>query len=104
MEATHMSMPFNDFEDALKHLPKFISGIDLVGQHKTIGDLAFRVQHEIDLAVEGEPNEITQDAKGHPLRATDCTKHWGKCRTFLRRCAVSTRAPETACKDDGAPR
>lgn len=75
------AIPFKDFADALKNFPSFIGGLDLVGQHKTISDLAFRVQHEIDLATEGEPNEIT-DVK----RATDRTKRWQKCRSYLLRC------------------
>ena len=79
-----MSVPFKDFDDALRHLPKFIGGIDLVGQHKTISDLAFRVQFEIDLAVEGEPNEIKCP------RRSDTTKRWQKCRWFLSRCRAST--------------
>lgn len=43
-----MIPPFKSFDEALKALPVFIGGIDLVGQHKTIDDLAFRVQHEIE--------------------------------------------------------
>lgn len=76
--------PFKNFEDALKALPSFIGGLDLVGQHKTIEDLAFRVQHEIDLATKGEPNEITDN-----VRPTDRTKRWSKCRAFLLRCKAT---------------
>jgi hypothetical protein len=78
-----MAMPFKNFDDALKSLPSFIGGIDLVGQHKTISDLAFRVQHEMDLATEGEDNEITCK------RQTDTTKRWWKCRAYLLRCEAS---------------
>ena len=79
-----MSKPFKSFEEALKALPFFIGGIDLVGQHKTIEDLAFRVQHEIDLATEGDENEITCK------RQSDTTKRWSKCRAFLFRCKATT--------------
>lgn len=79
-----MAIPFENFEDALHHLPTFIGGIDdLVGQHKTVADLAFRVQHEIDLATEGESNEI------QCKRQSDTAKRWSKCRAFLLRCRAS---------------
>ena len=81
--------PFKSFEDALRALPSFIGGIDLVGQHKTIEDLAFRVQHEINLADEGEDNEITCCK-----RQADTTKRWQKCRTFLLRCKATTEREE----------
>lgn len=75
-----VSIPFKDFDEALSALPPFIGGIDLLGQHKTIGDLAWRVQFEIDLATEGEPNEIVCK------RQSDTTKRWSKCRAYLLRC------------------
>ena len=40
----------------------FIGGIDLVGQHHNPSDLAFSMQHEIDLHNEGEPNELVTSA------------------------------------------
>jgi len=43
------------FARALKHLPKCITGLDPVGQHKTVSDLVFLVQFQIDLYLEGEP-------------------------------------------------
>lgn len=76
-------MPFKSFEEALNALPNFIGGIDLLGQHKTIADLAFRVRHEIDLWVEGEENEISCP------RQTDTTKRYQKCIRFLRRCEAT---------------
>ena len=78
-----MAQPFASFEEALRAMPKFIGGIDLVGQHKTISDLAFRVQFEIDLTVEGDSNEIVC------RRQSDTTKRWAKCRAFLLRCKAS---------------
>jgi hypothetical protein len=72
----------------LAALPPFIGGIDTMGQHKTVADLAFRVRHEMDLATEGEPNEIKC------ARQTDTTKRWSKCRAFLLRCKATTEAPE----------
>lgn len=75
--------PFKSFEEALKRFPAFIGGLDLIGQHKTIEDLAFRVRFEIDLATEGEPNEITCK------RQSDTTKRWQKCRAFLLRCKAT---------------
>ena len=41
------------FEQALKRVPVFII-LDLVGQHFTVSDLRFAVQHEIDLHEEGD--------------------------------------------------
>lgn len=41
----------------------FIGGIDLVGQHFTPSDLAFSMQHEIDLHNEGEDNELDTPSK-----------------------------------------
>lgn len=84
-----MIPPFKSFDEALKALPPFIGGIDLLGQHKTVADLAFRVQHEIDLATEGEPNEI------QCRRQSDTAKRWSKCRAFLLRCK-STQEQEEA--------
>ena len=75
-----MAVGFKNFAEALRHLPKFIGGVDLVGQHKTIADLASLVQHEIDLATEGEPSEITCP------RRSDTAKRWWACRAYLRRC------------------
>jgi hypothetical protein len=83
-----MAVPFKNFNEALKALPKFlVDNIDLVGQHKTIFDLAFMVQHEIDLAVEGEPNDITR-----PERQSDQTKRWQQCKAFLARCKATQGA------------
>ena len=82
-----MAIPFASFEDALSRLPKFIGGIDPLG-HKTISDLAFLVQHEIDLWVEGESNEIECP------RRTDTTKRYQRCRAFLDRCDASLVAEE----------
>lgn len=43
------------FEQATKILPKVLyAGLDTVGQHKTIGDLRFMAQHELDLEIEGD--------------------------------------------------
>ncbi len=43
------------FEQALRRLPRCVrGGLDLMGQHKTVDDLRFLVQHEIDLYEEGE--------------------------------------------------
>lgn len=81
-----MAKPFKNFDEALKAFPAFIGGLDLVGQHFTISDLAFRVQFEIDLATEGEPNEIICE------RQTDTTKRWQKCRAYLLRCEASREA------------
>jgi len=88
-----MAIPFKSFEEALKALPAFIGGIDLIGQHKTIGDLAFRVQFEIDLATEGEPNEI------QCKRQSDTTKRWQACRAFLLRCEASEDSVSGAPKE-----
>ncbi len=46
------------FKAAIKKLPKCIGGLDLVGQHKTVADLRFLVQHEIDLFNEGQETDI----------------------------------------------
>lgn len=78
-----MAIAFKSFDEALKALPTFIGGIDLVGQHKTVADLSFLVQHEIDLAVEGEDNDI------QCKRQSDTTKRWQKCRAFLLRCKAT---------------
>jgi hypothetical protein len=83
-----MAKPFTDFEEALSVLPPFIGGIDLLGQHKTIADLAFRVRHEMDLAIEGEDNEI------QCLRQSDTTKRWQRCRVFLARCQATLNQDE----------
>jgi hypothetical protein len=83
-----MIPPFNNFEEALRAMPSFIGGLDLVGQHKTITDLEFRVQHEIDLATEGEDNEIVCK------RQTDTTKRWQRCRAFLLRCKATRELVE----------
>jgi len=82
-----MAVPFKSFNEALYHLPSFIGGIDLVGQHHMIADLAFAVQHEMDLATEGEPNEI--ECK----RRSDTTKRWQACRNYLARCYASGVEP-----------
>jgi hypothetical protein len=42
------------FDQARKRLPKCITGLDLVGQHKTVSDLVFLVQFQVDLYLEGE--------------------------------------------------
>lgn len=75
-----MAVPFKSFDEAVSALPSFLGGLDLVGQHKTISDLAFLVQHEMDLATEGEENEINCP------RQSDTTKRWQKLRAFLARC------------------
>jgi hypothetical protein len=80
---------FKDFNDALKNLPSFIGGIDLVGQHFTISDLAFRVQHEIDLYEEGEDNEITCQR-----RHSTTLIRLAKCKVFLSRCKAPTYSSE----------
>ena len=79
-----MIPPFKNFDEAWAALPIFIYPDPF--QHKTIADLAFLVQHEIDLATEGEPNEIKCK------RQSDTTKRWQKCRTFLLRCKSSQEA------------
>lgn len=78
-----MAAPFKSFDQAVAALPSFIGGIDLVGQHKTVADLAFLVRHEMDLATEGDPNEITCP------RQSDTTKRWQRCRAFLARCKAT---------------
>jgi hypothetical protein len=80
---TYYAVPFVNFEEALSALPPFIGGIDLLGQHKTVADLAFRVQHEIDLATEGEENELQCS------RQSDTTKRWQRCRAYLLRCKAT---------------
>lgn len=75
-----MAVPFKNFEDAFKHVPRFIGGLDPVGQHKTIADLKARVEFEMDLATEGEPNEIDCPRRG------DTTKRWQVCRAYVARC------------------
>ena len=69
--------PFKSFDEANNALPAFIATNPLT--HKTISNLAFLVQHEIDLATEGEENDIKCQ------RQTDTTKRWQKCRWFLAR-------------------
>jgi hypothetical protein len=46
------------FEKALKQLPDCIGGLDLVGHHKTVSDLVYLVQFEMDLYYEGETTDI----------------------------------------------
>jgi hypothetical protein len=44
----------NNFEDALKILPRYLFAmVDPLG-HTTVSDLRFLAQHELDLAAEGE--------------------------------------------------
>lgn len=44
-----------DFNKALKRLPGCLhDGLDLMGQHKTVDDLLFAAQTELDLHDEGE--------------------------------------------------
>jgi hypothetical protein len=42
------------FDQARKQLPRCITGTDYVGQHKTVADLVFLVQFQIDLYLESE--------------------------------------------------
>jgi hypothetical protein len=43
------------FKRALTLLPDCLaSGLDLTGQHKTVADLRFMAQHELDLHNEGD--------------------------------------------------
>jgi hypothetical protein len=43
------------FKRALGLLPDCLAdGLDLTGQHKTVADLRFMAQHELDLANEGD--------------------------------------------------
>jgi hypothetical protein len=75
---------FRNFEDALAALPDFIGGIDLLGQHRCISDLMFRVQHEMDLFTEGEPSEIS--VEGSPRKTIN---RYRACRDYCARCRAS---------------
>jgi len=78
------AIPFPSFEAALKAMPAWLYvGIDLVGQHKTIDDLAFMVQHEIDLYREGEENAM----KCRTYLAT--TRRYRAAKNFLARCKAA---------------
>jgi hypothetical protein len=46
------------YDQALKAMPNFLIASYDPLSHRTIGDLAFMVQHEIDLHEEGEESEI----------------------------------------------
>ncbi len=46
------------FDQALKKLPACIRGLDLLGQHRSTADLAFLVQHEIDMWDENDASDI----------------------------------------------
>jgi hypothetical protein len=84
MEANAMAVGFANFDEAIRALPRFlVGGLDLQGQHRTIDDLEFMVQHEIDLAVDGEENSI------QCARQSDTSSRWRKCRAFVARCAAS---------------
>lgn len=52
----------------------FIGGWDPIGQHHTPADLAFSMQHELDLLAEGDENELTTAAK--VARARRYVKKW----------------------------
>jgi hypothetical protein len=79
-----MPQPFKTFSEAVNALPLFIGGLDLVGQHETIDDLAFLVQHEIDLYEDGESNTIA-----HPSRPQVTLNRLRRCQVFIERCHAS---------------
>ena len=62
------------FKQAVRELPKCITGIDFVGQHKTIADLVASVQFQIDIYCEGEPE-----------RDIWTQKDLGRCRKYVEK-------------------
>jgi hypothetical protein len=47
------------FQLACKSMPRGLyAGMDFLGQHKTVSDLRFAAQHEIDLFEEGDDNAL----------------------------------------------
>jgi hypothetical protein len=48
-----------NYETALKRLPRFlVDGLDVLGQHKTVSDLKFMAETQLDFYYEGEDSDI----------------------------------------------
>lgn len=89
-----MAIGFDSFGAALKSLPVFISGIDPL-HHTTVEDLRFLVQHEIDLYVEGENNDLVCK------RLCDTHTRLRKCKAFIARCEATTTNEDGAGRQSG---
>jgi len=66
------------FAQARKQLPKCITGLDYIGQHKTVADLVFLVQFQIDLYCEGESE-----------RDIWTPRDFARCKNYIKKFEVS---------------
>jgi hypothetical protein len=57
-----------DFDMAVARMPRCLGGFDPVGQHKTLADLRFMAQTQVDLYHEGEVSDISSTRQLHAVK------------------------------------